>query len=35
MSEKRIGDVGYTFRKRFDEGWFTGEVVKIRPGACE
>lgn len=29
-----IGDVGYTFRKRFDEGWFTGKVVRIRPGAA-
>ncbi len=31
-----IGDapIGYTFRKRFDEGWFTGKVVEIRPGAA-
>jgi hypothetical protein len=28
-----IGDVGYTFRKQFHAGWFTGQVVKIRPGA--
>ncbi|KAL7535599.1 hypothetical protein ACHAXR_006598 [Thalassiosira sp. AJA248-18] len=28
-----IGEVGYTFRKQFDDGWYTGEVVKIRPGA--
>jgi hypothetical protein len=30
-----IGDVGYTFRKKFDAGWFTGKVVEIRPGAGE
>jgi hypothetical protein len=24
-----IGDVGYVFRKEFNEGWFTGTVVKI------
>lgn len=29
-----IGEVGYTFRKQFDDGWYTGEVVKIRPGAA-
>lgn len=29
-----IGDVGYTFRKRFHEGWFTGKVVRIRLGAA-
>jgi len=29
-----IGEVGYEFRKQFDEGWFTGKVVKIRPGAA-
>jgi len=28
-----IGDVGYTFRKKFHAGWFTGIVTKIRPGA--
>ncbi|KAL7546343.1 hypothetical protein ACHAWF_009680 [Thalassiosira exigua] len=28
-----VGDVGYSFRKRFDNGWFDGKVVKIRPGA--
>jgi hypothetical protein len=28
-----IGDVGYTFRKQFHAGWFTGRVVKIRHGA--
>jgi hypothetical protein len=31
--EVNIGDVGYEFRKRFDAGWFTGKVTKIRPGA--
>ena len=34
MSAK-IGDVGYTFRKQFNEGWFVGRVVKIRLGAGE
>jgi hypothetical protein len=24
-----IGNVGYVFRKEFNEGWFTGTVVKI------
>ena len=35
MSEQelKIGDIGYKFRKKFDEGWFTGSVVSIRPGA--
>jgi hypothetical protein len=28
-STKVIGDVGYVFRKEFNEGWFTGTVVKI------
>jgi hypothetical protein len=28
-STKVIGDVGYVFRKEFNEGWFTGIVVKI------
>ena len=32
--EVPIGSVGYTFRKQFDAGWFTGKVVKIRPGAA-
>lgn len=31
----RVGDVGYTFRKEFDDGWFHGVVVEIRPGAGE
>ena len=35
MSDKKIGDVGYTFRKKFDEGWFEGTVAKIRKGAGE
>jgi hypothetical protein len=26
-----IGDVGYVFRKKFDCGWYTGEVVEILP----
>ncbi len=30
-----LGDVGYVFRKRFDSGWFTGEVVEILPSAGE
>eukprot|EP00956_Cyclotella_meneghiniana_P006748 scaffold9008_cov56-Cyclotella_meneghiniana.AAC.1 len=30
-----IGDVGYVFNKRFDEGWFVGEVVEIRPNAAQ
>ena len=30
---KNIGQVGYTFRKQFEDGWYWGEVVKIRPGA--
>jgi len=29
----RLGDVGYVFKKRFDTGWFTGEVKQIRLGA--
>ena len=31
----RVGDVGYTFRKEFNDGWFHGVVVEIRPGAGE
>ena len=30
-----LGDVGYVFRKKFDAGWYTGEVVEIRPLAGE
>jgi len=30
-----VGDVGYTFRKEFNAGWFHGVVVEIRPGAGE
>lgn len=30
-----VGDVGYKFRKQFDDGWYEGVVVKIRPGAGE
>jgi len=29
----RLGDVGYVFKKRFDTGWFRGEVKEIRFGA--
>jgi len=29
-----VGDVGYSFRKQFEDGWYTGKVVKIRPGAA-
>ena len=31
----KLGDVGYMFRKKFDAGWYTGEVVEIRPLAGE
>lgn len=31
----QIGEVGYTFQKYFEQGWFTGTVVEIRPGAGE
>lgn len=31
--EPEIGEVGYTFQKYFNQGWFTGIVVEIRPGA--
>ena len=34
IGDASIGDVGYTFRKLFDAGWYTGIVVKIRPGAA-
>ena len=30
-----VGNVGYTFRKEFNDGWFHGVVVEIRPGAGE
>ena len=30
-----VGDVGYIFRKEFDDGWYIGKVVKIRSGASE
>ena len=30
-----VGDVGYTFRKQFEDGWYSGEVIKIRHGAGE
>jgi len=35
MSANKIGHVGYKFRKRFDQGWFDGEVIEIREGAGE
>ena len=31
----QVGEVGYTFQKYFKQGWFTGTVVEIRPGAGE
>lgn len=33
---KKLGEVGYEFRKEFDSGWYTGKVVEIRPlaGKC-
>jgi hypothetical protein len=33
--EKDVGSVGYKFRKLFNDGWFDGEVVEIRPLASE
>ena len=33
-SHNVIGDVGYMFRKRFDTGWFGGEVTEICLGAA-
>jgi hypothetical protein len=30
-----IGEVGYVFYKQFYDGWYNGEVVKIRPGAAK
>lgn len=30
---EKIGDVGYTFQKYFDVGWYNGKVVEIRLGA--
>lgn len=32
--QMQIGEVGYEFRKLFNQGWFQGKVVKIRPGAA-
>ena len=29
--KKEIGQVGYTFRKRFHSGWYTGKVTEIIP----
>jgi hypothetical protein len=34
QEEVPIGNIGYTFRKQFHDGWYTGSVVKIRPGAA-
>eukprot|EP01082_Thalassiosira_pseudonana_P012513 g11502.t1 g11502 contig5:1019505-1021842(+) len=31
--QKKMGEVGYTFRKQFDDGWFEGKVIQIRKGA--
>ena len=28
-----VGDIGYKFRKLFVDGWYSGEVIEIRPGA--
>ena len=33
--DTEIGEVGYVFRKQFDDGWYNGKVVKIRPGAVK
>ena len=33
IKEVPIGSVGYIFRKKFAEGWFTGKVVEIISGA--
>ena len=30
-----IGDIGYTFRKQFDVGWYTGKVITIWPEAAK
>ena len=30
-----VGDIGYKFRKKFDDGWYSGEVIEIRPGAAK
>lgn len=30
-----LGNLGYTFRKEFDDGWFEGKVNEIRPGASK
>ena len=30
-----VGDIGYKFRKKFDDGWYSGEVTELRPGAAK
>ena len=30
-----VGDIGYKFRKQFDDGWYSGEVIELRPGAAK
>jgi hypothetical protein len=30
-----IGEVGYCFRKQFDDGWYVGKIVDIRRGASK
>lgn len=34
-SETKIGDIGYTFSKLFNAGWFEGKVIQIRTCASE
>lgn len=33
--ETKIGDIGYTFSKLFNAGWFEGKVIQIRTCASE
>ncbi|KAL9189869.1 hypothetical protein ACHAXT_009544 [Thalassiosira profunda] len=33
--EHEVGDVGYSFRKWFDAGWFEGKVTEILPEALD
>ena len=30
-----VGDIGYKFRKQFDDRWYSGEVIELRPGAAK
>lgn len=34
-TQMKIGQVGYKFQKYFNDGWYTGEVVQIRPRASK